>query len=200
DDTILVKPPQPDKILEWMVYGSMPHQATFAKTNIFNKYGLFNEDYKIVADVEWYLNLLQYKEINWQYYPRTIASYALDGLSTKDIQLTRGEYWKVHNNAIVYQGNDWDKKRLLKYQDIILYFEEQLLLSKQNNEELKNQLETVNRELETSQSLVIDQESKLTAIEQEIVAMKTSKFWRLRGLWFKLKKPWRFFPSLGKAH
>ncbi|MDJ0728371.1 MAG: glycosyltransferase family 2 protein [Crocosphaera sp.] len=192
DNTIIVKPPQPEKILEWMIYGSMPHQATFTKANIFEKYGLFNEDYKIVADVEWYLNLLQYNDINWHYYPRTIASYALDGLSTKDIKLTRVEYWQVHNAAQVYQGNDWDKKRLLKYQDIILYFEEQLILSKKNNEQLQKKIDNVNNKFQSSQTLVIEQKHKIQELQQELEAMKTSKFWKLRALWFKLRNSLRF--------
>ncbi|MDJ0661019.1 MAG: glycosyltransferase family 2 protein [Crocosphaera sp.] len=200
DNTILVKPPQPQKILEWMIYGSMPHQATLAKANIFEKYGLFNEGYKIVADVEWYLNLLKYNEINWQYYPRTIASYALNGLSTKDIKLTRGEYWQVHNTAQVYQGNDWDKKRLLKYQDIILYFEEQLILFKKNNEQLQNQIDNINKQFQVSQTSVINQKHQIQQLQQELAAMKTSKFWKLRNFWFKLKKPLRFFSTLGKAY
>ncbi|MDJ0579619.1 glycosyltransferase family 2 protein [Crocosphaera sp.] len=193
ENKTLVKPPQPEKILDWMIYGSMPHQATFAKVNVFEKYGLFNEEYKIVADVAWYLNLLQYTNINWHYYPRTIASYALDGLSTKDIKLTRSEYWQAHNTAQVYQGHNWDNKRLLKYQDIILYFEEQLLLSQKNNQELKSNLETTNQQLQASQRLVINQDNTIREIEEEIVAMKTSKFWKLRAFWFRLKKPWRFF-------
>ncbi|EAZ91313.1 hypothetical protein CY0110_11837, partial [Crocosphaera chwakensis CCY0110] len=145
-------------------------------------------NYKIVADVEWYLKLLQHNDINWYYYPRTIASYAIDGLSTKDIKLTRGEYWQAHNSAEVYKGNNWDKKRLLKYQDVILYFEEQLSFSQKNNEQLKNELETVKAKLQESQALVINQGNTLQELKQEMEAMKTSKFWKLRFLWFKVKK------------
>ncbi|MGK7940285.1 MAG: glycosyltransferase [Crocosphaera sp.] len=193
--TFVVKPPKPEEILDWMIYGSMPHQATLAKLSIFDKYGLFNENYKIVSDVQWYLNLLQYNHINWSYYPRTIASYWLDGSSNQQIRLTRQEFWEVHNSATVYQSNEWDKKRLLKYQDIILNFEEQVSSSNQTIEQLKNDLETTSNQLENiieqlqnSQTLANTYQSKIQQLEQEINAMKTSKFWKFRSVWFKLKK------------
>lgn len=191
----VVKPPKPEDILDWMIYGSMPHQATLAKRSVFEKYGLFNENYKIVSDVKWYLNLLQYDHINWCYYPRTIASYWLDGTSNQQIRLTRKEFWEAHNSAMVYQSNQWDKKRLLKYQDIILNFEEQIASSNQNIEQLKNELKTtsnqsekLSNQLQKSQTLANTYQSKIQQLEQEIDAMKTSKFWKFRSVLFKLKK------------
>lgn len=193
--TFVVKPPKPEDILDWMIYGSMPHQATLAKRSIFENYGLFNENYKIVSDVQWYLNLLQYDHINWSYYPRTIASYWLDGSSNQQIRLTRQEFWEVHNSATVYQSNKWDKKRLLKYQDIILNFEEQIASSSQTIDQLKHDLRTTSsqlkklrNQLQTSQTLENTYQTKIQELQQEIDAMKTSKFWKFRSVWFKLKQ------------
>lgn len=179
--TQVIKPPLPNKIAEWMMFGSMPHQATFAKIDLFKRYGFFNEQRQVVGDVEWYLNLLKYPEINWYYVSRTIAAYNLHGLSAKDVRLTRSEFWQVHNSAHIYQGHDLIKQRMLRYQDVVIQLEEQLQHKNQLLAQNKEQLKQVKLQLENCQL-------RLRKAECKITAMESSKFWRLRQLWFQMKQ------------
>jgi len=206
------EPPRPEEIAEFMIYGSMPHQATFAKAEIFEKLGGFNEQYRIVADGVWFLNLLQYDFINWYYYPRTIGSYFMGGLTTENNRETRTEFWKAQNRASIYQNEHWHQKRLLKFQQIILKFEQELT-------DYKNQLSSYREQARYSQLDYSDDkrgdkpiqllltdlyeshrrvkrirrrlqraENDLREARNQITAMESSKFWKLKNYWTKLKQ------------
>lgn len=55
-------------------------------------------------------------------------------------------------------------------------------------QELKLQLEETRMHLSETRSLLDQTQGKLLACEGEIAAMETSKFWRLRKRWFKVKR------------
>jgi hypothetical protein len=50
-----------------------------------------------------------------------------------------------------------------------------------------NVLRQVQADLEQTQAALIESEAKLQARENEIEAMKSSKFWKLRSAWFNVK-------------
>ena len=61
---------------------SLPHPATFIKKEIYNKYGLYNEKYKIVADYELFLRLNEEK-VNFCFLEEIIANFRIGGESSK---------------------------------------------------------------------------------------------------------------------
>jgi len=61
--------------------GSLPHASTFIEKKLFEKYGLYNERYKIVSDWEFFLKVLILYECNYSYFDRVVSFFNLDGIS-----------------------------------------------------------------------------------------------------------------------
>lgn len=61
--------------------GSLPHQATFIKTELFTRYGLYNELNKIVSDREFFLKTLVYENCSYNHFDRVISNYDMNGIS-----------------------------------------------------------------------------------------------------------------------
>lgn len=68
---------------EFLYISSLAHQAAFIKKELFEKYGLYNEKYKIVSDYEkwfcFYVNGAKY-----EYLPHIIVKYDTRGISSND--------------------------------------------------------------------------------------------------------------------
>ncbi|MBD2464224.1 glycosyltransferase [Oscillatoria sp. FACHB-1407] len=189
--TQLFKPPAPQHVKDFMIYGSMPHQATFASAEVFSKWGFFNESYKAVSDVEWYLKTLSDDSIHWCYYPRTIASYYLEGFSARNVRSIRAEFWEVQNNASLYQTDAWLKARIQKFQAVITDFEEQIATYKCVSEQSQELVQSLNKAQQQVHSLETElkrTQEDLNIAKERIFAMETSKFWKLRKQWFQIKK------------
>lgn len=60
---------------------SICHQAIFTKKYIFNKYGNFDNKYKIAADYNWLLNIYVKNKVNFLYTNQIIAKYLIGGIS-----------------------------------------------------------------------------------------------------------------------
>jgi glycosyltransferase involved in cell wall biosynthesis len=216
-------PPPPEGIPEFMMYGSMPHQATFARRRLFETFGYFDESYSLVSDVAWYLNLLQYPELKWKRVSRAIGSYYNGGRTLDNLWITKHEYWDVQNKAQFYQTEEWSQKRIRKFQSIIINLEGQLsacrdelkqsvesknkhstkvadsnvadsnkVFEKQQKiKYLREQLKKCKAEIRAHQrhNLEIEQlKSHLKASNEELQAMQSSKFWKIRSKWIKLKR------------
>ncbi len=65
-----------------MIRDTLWHPVSFIKHNLFEKYGCYNEDYKIVADYEFFLNVLIDKKVTTQYFNEFISVFSLDGKSS----------------------------------------------------------------------------------------------------------------------
>lgn len=112
---IRVNSPTPENILDELVCRCLPHQASFAKADLFfSTIEFFNENYKISSDYEWFLKLTQNETVKLSYYPRLISSYYLGGLSSK-IKTSVAESYQIQNQHSLYQTPYWMKRRILKY-------------------------------------------------------------------------------------
>jgi glycosyltransferase involved in cell wall biosynthesis len=60
---------------------TLNHQAAFIKRTLFVDFGLYNLDYKISADFDFFLKVWLKKPHEYFYYPFTICNFYLDGLS-----------------------------------------------------------------------------------------------------------------------
>ena len=77
----------PQKSLYW---GWMPgHPTLFLKREIYEKYGLYDDSYRIAADYEFMVRFLKDRENRLVYLPKTIIEMYYGGTSTSDL----GSYW-----------------------------------------------------------------------------------------------------------
>ena len=81
-----------------LMTSSIFHPATFFKKEVFEKYGLYNENNKIVSDYEWYVNYLQTGG-DYKYIDLPVSIFSLGGLSSneKNKVLHLKEYAEVKN-------------------------------------------------------------------------------------------------------
>lgn len=61
-------------------YQSIPHPSTFFRRTIFEKVGLYNENYRIVSDFEWYLKYFNEFNGNYDYVDKYVVFFDLNGI------------------------------------------------------------------------------------------------------------------------
>ncbi|AGC77409.1 glycosyltransferase involved in cell wall biosynthesis [Nonlabens dokdonensis] len=76
---------------------SLGHPSTFIKRELFDLYGRYRTDLKIVSDWEFFLNLICKKKVSYQKIDLTISQFYEGGISTsaETVQLNRAEINKV---------------------------------------------------------------------------------------------------------
>ncbi len=62
-----------------------PHPSFYCKKDIYTKYGLYNTNFKIAADYELLIRLLEVHKITYNYIPMIFVKMKLGGASTKGI-------------------------------------------------------------------------------------------------------------------
>lgn len=79
--------PEPEDINYGLFFGGggrVVHQSTFIRRVLFGKYGLYNENNKIVSDWEFFYNVLVFKNSSYRRFDRLICCYDMTGLSAQD--------------------------------------------------------------------------------------------------------------------
>jgi glycosyltransferase involved in cell wall biosynthesis len=66
---------------------NIPHQATFIKRKLFDRYGLYDENYKIVSDWLFFLKTIVWEGVKVKYIDTTIACFNMEGISNVNITL-----------------------------------------------------------------------------------------------------------------
>lgn len=64
--------------------GHFLHQASFCRRDLFQRYGPFDESYKIDGDTVFYIKALGYGNASFRYVDRTIAVFEQGGRSSKE--------------------------------------------------------------------------------------------------------------------
>jgi len=67
------------------------HQSSFIKRNLFETYGLYNENLRIVADWEFFLVTIGLKNVSYRYLNIDIACFDNNGLSNNSGEITKEE-------------------------------------------------------------------------------------------------------------
>lgn len=76
----------PEKITFGTLYfQGLPHQATFIKRDTFTKYGLYCEDYKFIADIEYWYRCIILNCCSTEVIDMVVSDYNLEGLSSQPI-------------------------------------------------------------------------------------------------------------------
>lgn len=87
----------PDTIsLTYMLTGTLAHQAVFIKRSLFNRFGLYDQSLKIVADWKFFLEVLLAPNTSYKAVHKIVTQYYLDGMSaTAQGSFTRREERKT---------------------------------------------------------------------------------------------------------
>jgi len=115
------RPPPPEEALRFLVCGCLPHQASFARRDIFERLGPFDLRYKIAADYDWFLRVLGSPESQIRYFDRVVTSYFVDGLSN-DLARSQAEVFSIQNAFRGYQTEEWHLARIAEYQRNLMHF------------------------------------------------------------------------------
>lgn len=74
---------QPSKLtFEHFISSTIWHPVSFIKTNLFFKYGLYNEQLKIVSDYEFFLKTLIVNQVSYKYIAIPVTVYKIAGMSS----------------------------------------------------------------------------------------------------------------------
>jgi len=66
-----------------LINSTIFHPATFFRREVFEKYGTYNENNKIVSDYEWYVNYFR-NGGNYSYFDVPVSVFSLGGLSSDE--------------------------------------------------------------------------------------------------------------------
>ena len=112
-------PPAAENALEFLVSGSLPHQATFARRSTFAETGLFDTSYRSHADYDWFLKVATSPNIRMASAPVVVASFVLGGASSA-LEKGERERHEIQNAIPIYNTEAWLKRRVEIYQDVYL--------------------------------------------------------------------------------
>ena len=63
---------------------TIPHQASFTRKTCFQKIGLYDEKYRIIADWKWFATAILDFKLSYEFIPMDIAIFEGNGLSTPE--------------------------------------------------------------------------------------------------------------------
>ncbi len=111
--------------------GGMNHSPTYIKRVLFEKYGLYDENFKIVSDWKWYMNVICLNNESLKYINLDVAYFDMGGLSNMNPALDKKERRQVveellPKKILVDYDNYWQdilkSKRLKKYRTVKYFF------------------------------------------------------------------------------
>lgn len=88
-------------------YQSVPHPCTFFRRSIFDKVGLYDENYKIVSDFEWYLKYFNTFDGNYLYVDKYVAVFDLNGVCSNEANAQRHK--EERNEVVDKYFSKWEK-------------------------------------------------------------------------------------------
>ena len=92
-----------------MIKGTLCHQATFIRRCLFNQYGLYDENLKLVSDWKFFFYCIIINKCSIKYINEDIAYYNTDGISSTSLHLLKSERRKVLLEIIpAYILEDYD--------------------------------------------------------------------------------------------
>jgi hypothetical protein len=96
----------PDQItIEHMVKDTLWHPVSFIKKDLFNKFGLYNTNYKIVADYDFFFKTIIIKKVSTLHLNAFISEYNVEGLSSipSNKEKEKIERLQVLNSYLPYE-------------------------------------------------------------------------------------------------
>lgn len=78
---------------------SLCHQSSFIKRELFNLYGLYNENYKVVSDYEKFVIFFK-NNCTFQYIPDIVSLFDSQGISTLNWKKCKSEHEKAYFSIV----------------------------------------------------------------------------------------------------
>lgn len=78
-----------------LIQGTLPHQATLIRRQLFQSYGLYDETLKIVSDWKFFLETLVLHHATFCYYSMPLTCVQPDGISSRNDELRESERKQV---------------------------------------------------------------------------------------------------------
>lgn len=73
----------PDKLsMKYFLDDALPHPASFIRRTLFDKYGYYDESYKIVSDWVFFFNVIVLKDGTYKHVNKSISLFTVDGISS----------------------------------------------------------------------------------------------------------------------
>jgi len=112
-----IKYPIKELSLSYCYYGGLTHPNTFIRKSLFGKYGLYNENNKIVSDWEFFLHVAYFHHTIYQAVNIPIANFYMDGISAiPNNPVTLEETKRVVENEIPHAVRiDIERLNLLEH-------------------------------------------------------------------------------------
>lgn len=89
----------------------IPHQAVFIKREVFNKFGMFDENLTSCMDIDFWLRI--YKETEWRFLDRVIASFRIHQNAQSSSRLNK-EINKRNFEQVLKRHTNWFEFTLLR--------------------------------------------------------------------------------------
>ncbi|PXV64124.1 glycosyltransferase involved in cell wall biosynthesis [Dysgonomonas alginatilytica] len=90
----IVRMPKHVSVLH-MLRATLTHPTTFIRRGLFEKYGYYREDLKIVSDWAFFLKIIAFTNSTQEYIPIVISSFEMNGMSSNNADLVESERYKV---------------------------------------------------------------------------------------------------------
>jgi glycosyltransferase involved in cell wall biosynthesis len=75
--------------LNTLILNSLPHQAMFFKRTLFDKYGLYRDDLKLMGDWEFCIRTIILENVKYKNIDTIIADYNLEGISSQESNINK---------------------------------------------------------------------------------------------------------------
>lgn len=96
-DGFIYTPPSLDELnYDYLMHWPLMHQSTFIKKEAFNFVGLYNENYKIVSDWEWWIRALIIHNCTYESLDFVVADFDGTGVSNSEKQRIRHDKERLH--------------------------------------------------------------------------------------------------------
>jgi glycosyltransferase involved in cell wall biosynthesis len=128
----------PEDIGQMMILGCLPSQASFIRRTAFQSLGVFDTQYQLSADYDWYLRALNTPDFKFARINRLCTSYYMGGASS-NLEKCRPEMDLIQNRSKFYQTPAWQERLIQTWQSESLMWRlernvlEGLLVGKRND-------------------------------------------------------------------
>lgn len=95
--------------IDYLLKYALPHQACYIKRTLFQKNGLYSENFKIVSDWEWILKCFLFHRISYKHLQESLAIYDVEGVSfaKENTKLIEDEKRSVLKTIFSNQANEF---------------------------------------------------------------------------------------------
>jgi glycosyltransferase involved in cell wall biosynthesis len=83
-----------------LITGRINHQASFIRRELFDKYGLYSEDYRIASDWKFFLDTIIVGNVSVRYIDRNISFFDVSGVSSANREEAHRELMTILRSTI----------------------------------------------------------------------------------------------------